>query len=650
MLKSQGPFGALPVPSIAWQGSTPYARDFKFEERLASHKQGVFSIGELGFGTGLNFLATWARLVRSKTASTRRLYYWAVEKYPLTKDQLRRTLHAYPTLDPYIGELIDNYPPRIAGYHRLLLANNQITLDLVWGDGSAALEDLASFNRRFFDAWYLDGFAPARNSEFWSADLLHLVAQLSKPESTVASYTAAGGVRRTLERCGYEVHKRPGFANKRECIYGTLKEPATGVDRLADWDLDRVQTPAPTNVLILGAGLAGAHAAAALARRGIKSHVVDTGVIAGRASGNPQGVLFTRFSHQRSVIGDFSLAAFLFASRLYRKMLSEQCSATVGEEQLLGQLCGCVSSELSSERLERLRPCLEGLEDLAAVIDADEAHAKLGASVGRPSLWIPSSGWLSPARVCRTLLSHPLIRVSEHGCQPCLDHQADGWTLPGDEIHGQLYSHAIVATGIASNLFRETQHLPLSRVRGQTTQLPAAGIDPLESAICHGCYLTPAVNDEFCIGSSFHPGNDSRELSIEDHDHNLQTLMDALPHWSDKLRTVNTEQLDGRAEVRCVSPDYLPVAGPATDQSHTARLFAPLTKRAKAATQANGGHHVPRLYLSTAFGSRGLSYAALAGETIASQLCGEAPPLSRMLHRAITPARFQIRAMMRGEA
>ncbi|MEO0438152.1 MAG: FAD-dependent 5-carboxymethylaminomethyl-2-thiouridine(34) oxidoreductase MnmC [Pseudomonadota bacterium] len=546
-------------------------------------------------------------------------------------------------------ELVDSYPPRIEGVHRLLLANDQITLDLVWGDGDAALKDLASFGRRFFDAWYLDGFAPAKNGEFWSADVLQLVANLSKPESTVASYTAAGSVRRSLERCGYEVRKRPGFAHKRECIQGRLKKLTNVENQLADWDLARNHAQLPARVLILGAGLAGSHAAAALARRGVESRVVDIGAIAGRASGNPQGVLFTRFSHQRSVIGDFSLSAFLYASRLYRKMLTEPHAAAHEKEQQLGQLCGCISSELNAEKLSLLRPCLEGLDDLAAVVNGDAAREKLGAPIGRPALWIPHSGWLSPAQVCRTLLSHPLIRVNEHGVQSRLEHQSGGWMLQSDEKCDERFSHAIIATGAASSHLPETQHLPLGKVRGQTTQLPAAEFEPLTSAFCHGGYLAPAVGGAFCVGSSFHPGNDSRDLSVEDHKHNLLTLMDALPEWRDKLGDVDTHKLSGRAEVRCVSPDYLPVVGPAADQSSTAKLYAPLKKKAKAATRADGAHQVPGLYLATAFGSRGLSYAALAGEAIASQICGDLPPLSRMLHRAIAPARFQIRAMIRGE-
>lgn len=72
------------------------------------------------------------------------------------------------------------------------------------------------------DAWFLDGFAPARNPELWTADLMAEVARHTAPGGTVATYTAAGHVRRALADAGFEVTRLPGYGRKRHMTAGRL--------------------------------------------------------------------------------------------------------------------------------------------------------------------------------------------------------------------------------------------------------------------------------------------------------------------------------------------------------------------------------------------------------------------------------------------
>ena len=122
-----------------------------------------------------------------------------------------------------------------------------------------------------------------------------------------------------------------------------------------------------------------------------------------------------------------------------------------------------------------------------------------------------------------------------------------------------------------------------------------------------------------------------------------------MPDWRAALADIDSNTLQGRAETRCASPDYTPIAGPASRNSAVDDAFRELRHNARATPQSGGQHWRRDLYLCTAFGSRGLTYAALSGELVASQLFGEIPPLARYLHRATSPARFKIRAMIRGE-
>ena len=161
--------------------------------------------------------------------------------------------------------------------------------------------------------------------------------------------------------------------------------------------------------------------------------------------------------------------------------------------------------------------------------------------------------------------------------------------------------------------------------------------------------MAPAVSGEHCVGASFSPGDESREVRVGDHAANLAALADALPAWRDALAGLDPASLAGRAEVRCVSPDYLPMVGPLPDVPRFRARFAALASDAGSVIERRGAF-LHGLYLSTAHGSRGLSYAALAAEVIASHACYEAPPLPRQLMRAIAPARFTIRSLIRGTA
>lgn len=180
-----------------------------------------FTIGELGFGTGLNFLATW-RLFDDNAARNRQLDYIAVEGYPLSADEIEAALAPwYETLGAYCARLCESWPPRVPGWHRIDLSKH-VRLTLIFDDVQDGLEQLSV--PLGVDCWYPDGFNPAHNPDMWSHAVFQAMAQLSAPGATFATYTAAGFVRRGLETAGFTVEKRPGFGAKRHMLSGRLKE------------------------------------------------------------------------------------------------------------------------------------------------------------------------------------------------------------------------------------------------------------------------------------------------------------------------------------------------------------------------------------------------------------------------------------------
>lgn len=175
----------------------------------------TFTIAELGFGTGLNFLLTAECWLQSEVSQQAILHYWAVEKYPIAADVLS-VLYQQQGWDYQAkSSLLKCYPPNREGLHQILITPS-ICLTLLWGD---AFEQLSQ-HLFVANAWYLDGFAPSKNPSLWSDALLALLARRSQEGTTFATFTAASSVRRRLLAVGFAVEKEKGFGRKRERLIG----------------------------------------------------------------------------------------------------------------------------------------------------------------------------------------------------------------------------------------------------------------------------------------------------------------------------------------------------------------------------------------------------------------------------------------------
>jgi tRNA 5-methylaminomethyl-2-thiouridine biosynthesis bifunctional protein len=212
-----------------------FLRGNRLAERFAAlPADGRFTIGETGFGTGLNLLAAW-RLFDRAAAPGATLRYHSVERWPLRATDLARAHARWPQLRPWAQALRAAWPelwpqagsrcaarpaPAPTAGHAEL-AGGRVRLRLVVGDAAAALQQ---FDAASVDAWFLDGFAPAKNPAMWSAEVAAALARASPPGATLATYTAAGWVRRHLQQAGFEVRREPGFGRKRQMSVGVRRE------------------------------------------------------------------------------------------------------------------------------------------------------------------------------------------------------------------------------------------------------------------------------------------------------------------------------------------------------------------------------------------------------------------------------------------
>jgi len=603
-----------------------------------------FCIAETGFGTGLNFLLTWQAWLDLATPRPD-LHYLAIEKFPLDARDLAQALAAWPQLAPLAAALLKAYPGLIPGQHRRLFQQGRVTLDLWWEDAADALTDLASHGLPMVDAWYLDGFAPARNQAMWQPAVLDAVAHLSRPSATFSTFTAAGAVRRQLAGAGFTVRKVAGYGRKRESLRGAREQaaPAPGPVGETPWDLPACAPTIPQRAIVLGAGLAGCTAAAALARRGVEVLVLERDRFAGAGSGNDQGVLYTRLSRRHSALTDFSLQSFCFSSDFYRELF-EQGRLVEGVD---GALCGSFHQSRAGKDLAELAPILPAVPQLARVLDAGEASATIGIEQPHSGYWFPRSGWLHPAAVCRALLAQPGVRLLEHCGELHLRQLGDGWQVTGGDGRRWEAPCAIVAAGTGCAGLAGLAWLPLQTVRGQTSLLPVSSNSAaLRAVLCHDGYIAPGRQGQHCIGASFSPGDTDPTPRMADDRGNLDALAQAVPAWGAMLAGLDPGTVTGRVGFRCSSPDYLPVAGPVPDRDGFLGSYAELRRNARFPIPVRGSY-LPGLYLSSAHGSRGLTSTPLAAELLASQACGEPLPMSRELIRALAPARFIIRDLCR---
>ena len=175
---------------------------------------GDFQIAELGFGTGLNLLVTWAAW--AKAGSPGHLHFTSFEAFPMQLDDMRNALGHFPQVKPFADTLLSEWRPAKG---KITLSDGP-TLHVITGD---ARRSVPAWDGKA-DAWFLDGFSPAKNPELWEPTLLRAVASHTKPGGTAATYSAAGHVRQALSGAGFDVVRTPGFGRKRHMTRARLPD------------------------------------------------------------------------------------------------------------------------------------------------------------------------------------------------------------------------------------------------------------------------------------------------------------------------------------------------------------------------------------------------------------------------------------------
>lgn len=665
---------------------------------VSSHEQQqkIFVIAELGFGTGLNFFATWLlwRQIRKPHLNQMsndkaifqlpRLHFISFEKHPLTHTDLTQALqdwqNSQPNLAPLISEFLANYPPLVAGCHRINFVNDALTLDLWLGDATDNLPMLHVGQPHHFNqqasgqihAWYLDGFAPACNQSLWSDDIFAQIQRLSAPNATLATFSCAGVVKRSLASIGFDVTKVKGFGRKREML--TAKLATSGIQSADVQSHHASNTPpsitppssTPKSVLVIGAGIAGLMSAWALANRGITITLMDKTAPLSGASGNPRAVLAPRMTALTQVDKHLHSMSYLYGVRFYQQITTPS-TAPIFEQT------GVIDT-LAKANPKQPKQIDDYPDDFAMMIHqqtvkktgmvtdmANMAKCRHLSMIDLPFAYFPKAGLVNPKALAKHVLAHPLITY-QTACVTSMTQTKTGIKVNVQNKQSLNTDAVVICTAYESCLLHQ-QIFDYRKIRGQVSWFtPTANQWQYlpKIPVKYGGYCTPFTdlpNDVlsqksskkakqkpntqtlFLLGASFVRNDTATDLRPQEHKDNLNKLINALADtgmaFTDSESISTSIDWQGRASIRAQTPDYHPVVGRIDDQ-----VDDPVDEQVNKPVNANTD--ISRIWTMSGMGSKGFAFAPLCAELLADMMTNAIPPMPTQLMAKLSPNRVRL--------
>ena len=618
-----------------------------------------FVIGEIGFGTGLNILAIWQLWQQIRPDNHSHLHIITTEKFPLSKTDLEQALSVWTELAGLSQQLIDNYPPPLAGCHRLNWFDERLTIDLWLGDATSSLSQVTGEGK--VDAWLLDGFAPSCNQELWSADLLAQIARLSKNHTTLATFSVASAVKQGLKHHGFTLAKRKGFGKKREMLTASFQPKLTSANFCklyfrynkkikpffvtlpftASFESRRRQRrkannvkgfelpnfsaiTKPLSVAVIGAGVAGLSSAYALAARGHSVTIFDKAQPLAGASGNIRGFLAPKLTSLKRLETNLHAIGYLASCRFYPYL-----TAQTGIKIL--QTTGCLDL-LSHNRLQ-----LDEVKDFpiefARLLTAEQAKAKVGYEVGQ-AIFLPNAGLITTANFANAVLCHPNISFQTEKLtyfqQAYFQQDSDQVLLTFTERQ-QFFDHVILCMALDTCDFLPTIKR-FNHSRGQVTWFAVDEHDKAQLPklpLKYGSYYASFNQNSkrhVMLGASFVRDTLDTAPAVADHQMNVADLADAVPDLVNNTDMFTVEKnlphWQGRASIRSQTVDYLPLVGQVWQAGYESKS---------------------RVWTFSALGSKGYAYAPICSELLVGLLCGEILPLANKMVNSLSPNRKVIR-------
>ena len=624
------------------------------DTRLQNHDQPHFVIAETAFGTGLNFLNAWQcfndHIARQQVQNqldigVKRLHFISFEKHPLKLANLSQLLQAWPSFQSLSEALLAQYPINLEGCHRLEFNNGRVVLDLYFGDALESIQAMSYPQTGIVDAWYLNGLEPSKNPDMWQQSLFNSMADITRANATLSTFTSADFVQRGLIEAGFSAEKTKGFDPKENMLIGQLKQVNNAQSAPAYFNQDSSELK---NVAVIGGGIASSCILYSLAKRGITSQLFcqDEKPAMG-ASHNVQGAIYPHLQAKNSPHSELFAHSFLYAKRLYNQLLNSGYSF---DYDWCGVLQHAVKKPLADKHQNLAQKQLWPTQ-LMRNVTAEEGDEIAGVKTGYSGVFFEQGGWVNPPQLVSAMLSaansiNPFKSVFNCDIKQ-LKKTEDGWFLLTNDEQLGPFSDVIICTGEHSDAFEQTKTLPIVGVRGQVSHVQASKqSNKLKTVLCHKGYFTPAYLDHHCMGATFEKNTKSRQVTALDNQLNQEQLLSF--YQQSEFASTLGNITSAKAAVRCTFIDHLPMAGQWCEQSDYITAFANLRlgKRYQyqQLTKSQQGLHI-----FTGFGARALCSAPLSAEHLISCLNNEPRPLSERVSQAIHPARFIVRDLIRNK-
>jgi tRNA 5-methylaminomethyl-2-thiouridine biosynthesis bifunctional protein len=596
-----------------------------------------FVIAELGFGSGLNCLLTireWLKHLEGGDVE-KCLHYIAIEKYPLSPDSIVQLISKYSELKQYCDELVSVYPPAVSGSHSRHLFDNRVVIHYKFMDAYDALK-----NDNFkIDAWYLDGFSPANNVEMWSENLFEMIAQNSRRGTTCSTYTAAGYVKRNLQKANFSVKKVSGHGKKREMLTARFDGGETTDRKYGDkpwFDLPVPHKVQIKKATVIGAGIAGLSVAYSLVKRGWTVTVIDKhSDVAQETSANPAAIIYPRLSVNNDIDVEFYLAAYCYTLYVLQLLQSKAKEKFWFDDGLI--------QTIDEQRYTDLLEKFSFNDDFFTREDVVPFLNQKCEASNKVCVKYPFAGVVLPELLCNAIVHECGDKLQfTHAEIDEIKFLKGRWQcLTGDALINES-DVLVIASGVDVNGFGLDLNLPVEQVRGQVVVLEKnLESSKMTTSINSDVYITPAINNKHYLGATY--SRDNRDVAVDKDD--VEFLFKSLGEVHSGL--FNDDSIsDYWVGFRAMSNDRVAIVGGLPDQSFFKSEYADINHGRKNKSY-RAASHLTGLYISTAHGSRGFTNSFLCAEIIAAQIAGEPMPVSEPVLDYLNPSRFIINNLKR---
>lgn len=453
------------------------------EERWESFSGSCFTIGELGFGLGLNFLTMmhcWLKKERSFN-----LDYIGIDKKILEKSNLIMLEEAFPNLKNEIKVLKECDIVGHNGFECISIPDLKIRLILITEDIQKAINDICVSN---IDAWFLDGFDPKKNPEMWEEDILKTVFDLSSCDSSFSSFTSVGRIRRALLENGFEVSKVSGFGTKRHRIIGKKF-----IENKKSNDIKKIA--------ILGAGLSGSNLAFNLANSNIEVDIYDALADLNKgSSGGPIASMYPKFSLDNSPRSKFLIASYFFSLNFYIKNLGFENTG----------LLFYGSDEIKDKWISKILTL--GRDDLFELLNDDEVENFLGVSEIKKALHVKKGLYLQPLELKKKLLEHRFIKIIPNEEFVSFSEEKSKVVVDFKSGLRKSYDALAVCTGKGLKDFNDNLKVSYGLMAGISNK----DLFNIKKPLNHQGYIIPKVDGTNWIGSTYEQSPDLKKENIEE--------------------------------------------------------------------------------------------------------------------------------------